>query len=203
VLQLGPGLRVRFAVVDSVDGELDRYESSVHDPLTHVFNGEHLASLLPAVIDRARRANGEVAALLIAVDALEATNERYGRLTGDRALCTVAASIQRALRVEDVLARQAGDQFVVLAVGTDHAGATQLAERLRLAVEALHLRACGHEVLLTTSTGVASLAQVAAAGNAEAVAELLVVAVARMDRAGTLGGNRVCTLDWRRDLPPH
>jgi diguanylate cyclase (GGDEF)-like protein len=193
LLQLGPNLRVRFAIIDSAEESLQRqlYESSVRDPLTHAFNRRYLAERLIAEIARERRADGDVAILMIDVDSLKAINDCFGHLAGDRALCSVAARILRALRVEDVLARYGGDEFVVLATGTDRADAAQLAERIRCAVEGLHMSAGGREVRITTSIGVASLTELSASD--EPVATLLAIADARMYGAKASGKNKVCT----------
>jgi diguanylate cyclase (GGDEF)-like protein len=190
LLQLGPHLRMRFAIVDAIDESLARqlYESSVRDPLTHVYNRRYLADRLPAEIARARRAKSDLALLMIDVDGLKTVNDSYGHLAGDRVLSTVAARVLRALRVEDVLARHGGDEFVVIAVGTDLHDAGLLAERVRRGVEALHMSARGREVRITTSIGVASLAELAE--NTEP-ATLLALADSRMYQAKTSGRNRV------------
>jgi diguanylate cyclase (GGDEF)-like protein len=192
LLQLGPHLRVRFALVDSVDESLHRqlYDSSVYDPLTHVFNRRYFAERMLAEIDRARHSNGEMSALMIDVDALKTVNDSFGHLAGDRALCTVAARILRALREEDVLARYGGDEFVVLAVGTHLVDAAPLAERIRHAVEGLRMSAPGHDIPITTSIGVASLAELGATDHPGAA--LLATADARMYEAKASGGNQVC-----------
>jgi two-component system cell cycle response regulator len=193
VLQLGPHLRVRFAIVDSAEESLSRqlYESSTHDPLTHAFNRKYLADRLLAEISRARRACGDVAVLMIDVDKLKAINDRFGHFAGDRTLCTLAARIKGALRVDDVLARYGGDEFVVLACATDRAGAMRLAERVRRAVDGLHMSARGQEVHVTTSIGVASLAELPA--NDEPGTALLAMADSRMYGAKASGGNTVST----------
>ena len=195
LLQLGPDLKVRFAIVDSIQESLYRelYESSVHDSLTHVFNRKYLDDRLLAEIGHAKRAHGDVVVLMIDVDNLKAVNDHFGHLAGDRALCTIAARILRALRVEDMLARFGGDEFVVLAVGTAGADGKQLAERVRRAVEGLHMSSRGDEVRITASIGLASLAELDP--NDEPAAALLAMADARMYGAKASGRNRVCTAD--------
>jgi diguanylate cyclase (GGDEF)-like protein len=192
LVQLGPHLRLRFAIVDSAEEALYRqlYESSVRDPLTHVYNRRYLADRLPAEIARARRAGGDVAVLMIDLDALKTVNDSYGHLAGDQALCAIATRILRELRVEDLLARYGGDEFAVLAVGTDAAHARRLAERIRCAVEELRMMARGREVRITTSIGIASLSEVAP--DDEPAGALLAMADARMYRAKTSGKNKVC-----------
>jgi diguanylate cyclase (GGDEF)-like protein len=191
VLQLGPNLRVRFAIVDSAEESTTRrlYESAMHDPLTQAFNRRYLADRMLAEVARAQRADADLSVLMIDVDALKTVNDRFGHLAGDRALCTVAARIRHALRSEDVFARYGGDEFVVLALGTGRAEAMLLAERVRRAVEQLHMSARGREVLITTSIGVASLVELGACD--QPVAALLAMADARMYKAKALGGNRV------------
>jgi diguanylate cyclase (GGDEF)-like protein len=198
LLQLGPRLRLRFAIVDTVDQAVHQqlYESSVLDPLTKVFNRRYLEARLRAEVARTRRASGELALLVIDVDAFKSVNDAFGHLAGDRVLCAVGARIHRALRVEDVLARFGGDEFVVLAVGTDQVDARQLAERLRSGVESMPMSARGRGVRVTASIGVASLAELAA--NDDPLA-LLAVADARMYLAKQSGKNRVC---WADALAP-
>jgi diguanylate cyclase (GGDEF)-like protein len=202
LLQLGPRLRMRFAIVDAVDEALHQqlYDSSVRDPLTQIFNRRYLAGRLRAEMARARRGGGDLAILMIDVDSLKAVNDSFGHLAGDRALTAVAARVHRTLRVEDVLVRYGGDEFVVLAVGTDRVDARQLAERIRRSVEGLHMSARGQEVRITASIGVASLEELAA--NDEPAA-LLAMADARMYSAKESGKNRVCASDGatKRPLP--
>ena len=101
VLQLGPSLKVRFAMVDPAEESLSRYlyEAAIHDPLTHAYNRQYLADRMVAEIARARRAGSDVAVLMIDVDALKTVNDRFGHLAGDRVLSTIASRIQHALRV--------------------------------------------------------------------------------------------------------
>lgn len=180
LLQVGPHIRLRFAVVDAVEESLCRqlYESSMHDPLTLLFNRRYLTDHLAEAVADSRHSGGDVAVLMIDVDAFKDVNDRFGHLAGDRALCTVGARILRSLRAVDVLARYAGDEFVVLAIGTDTDETRQLAERVRRAVEGLHMSARGREVRITASIGVATLREVV--GRDDQAAALLTLADARM-----------------------
>jgi two-component system cell cycle response regulator len=192
VLQLGPHFKLRFAIVDPAEESLGRYlyEAAIHDPLTHAYNRQYFADRMLAETARSLRAGGDMAVLMIDVDALKSVNDRFGHLAGDSVLRTIASRIRSTLRAEDVFARYGGDEFIALAVGTDHPSATGLAERVRRGVEGVRMSARGRDVFITTSIGVASLAEVT--GIDDPGSTLLAMADARMYAAKASGGNRVC-----------
>jgi len=193
LLQFGPSLQMRFALVDSPEESFYRrlYESSVRDPLTHVFNRTHMNDRLVAEVSGARRTAGDLTVLLLDIDHFKEVNDRFGHMAGDRALCVIATRILRILRATDILARYGGDEFVVVASGSGGDDARQLAERVLRAVEGLHLGARGGTVRITASIGMASLAEVASSN--EPVGAILSLADERMYAAKSTGGNRVCT----------
>jgi diguanylate cyclase (GGDEF)-like protein len=196
-LQLGPNVHARFAMVAPVPPLAPAAQppfgiptSPGYDALTHVYNRLTLQERLIAEIVYAQRAQSGLGALAIDVDDLEDINDRFGRLVGDRVLCTVAARIRGLLGVEDTLARHGGDEFVVLAVGSTGADALDLAERVRRAAEDLH---CGPEARITVSVGVAFLAELPP--GVDPARALLSTARARMHRAQAAGANHVCATE--------
>jgi diguanylate cyclase (GGDEF)-like protein len=60
------------------------------------------------------------------------------------------------MRESDIVARDGGDEFVVLLPDTPHAGAAGVAERIRKAVESSPISAHGQTVNATVSIGIAS-----------------------------------------------
>jgi len=193
LLQLGPSLQVRFAIVDSPEESFYRrlYESSVHDPLTHVFNRSYMNDRLLAEVANARRAGTDVTLLMLDVDHLKEVNDRFGHMAGDRALCTIASRVLRALRVTDMLARYGGDEFVVIAAGPAGDEAWLLAERVLRSVAGLQMGARGGTVHITASIGMASPGEIAS--SEDPVRDLLGLADERMYEAKATGRNRVCT----------
>jgi len=202
VVQLGPELRMRFAMVDVVEESLDRrlYESSIHDPLTQVFNRRYLADRLVAEVARARRAKSELTVLMADVDGLKQLNDTFGHLAGDRTLSIIGARMKRLLRGEDILARYGGDEFVIVAPETGCIEAAHLAERVRRAVDELQMSAQGRHVGITLSIGVASLSEVNSADDL--IAALFALVDARLYGAKTAGRNRVCTVNPGSAAPP-
>ncbi|HEY8087097.1 MAG TPA: GGDEF domain-containing protein [Polyangiaceae bacterium] len=191
VLQLGSHLQLRFALVEPPGGSLapSPREPLVLDAIPLLFDRLYLDERLVAEIAHTRRVAGDLAVLAVGVDHLDDVTSRFGQLAGDRALSTVAARISRVLGPEDVMARYGVDQLVVLAVGTGVNEATQLAERVRRAVDGLHMSARGREVHLTTSIGVGSLSELEESDDPASA--LLALANVRLGGATASGRNRV------------
>jgi diguanylate cyclase (GGDEF)-like protein len=129
-----------------------------------------------------------LAVCLIDIDHFKKLNDRLGHVEGDRCLRLVGAALQNNLRHDDdMAARYGGEEFVLVLPNTNLVAATQLANRLRLAVRALNFaNPDTAEGFVTISTGIA----VAEGGvNTEA---LVVQADRALYRAKTGGRNQVC-----------
>lgn len=191
-LQLGPHFGLRFAITDDAEASLQRrlYDSSIEDPLTHVYNRRYLDKRLVAEAGRAVLTNTHTAVLMVDVDGLKQVDDRFGHVAGNRALCMVAAGILDGVRARDCVARFGGDEFVVIASGADGNEAARLAERVRRAVGDLQLAVRSESVPITVSIGAATLSEVMPAEDATAA--LLELADRRMYLAKTSGRNRVC-----------
>jgi two-component system cell cycle response regulator len=190
-VQLGGSLLVRFDLTDSAAEELQRqlYESSIHDPLTRVYNRRYFFGRLDAEMASARRAGDSLALLMIDVDEFKRFNDTFGHMPGDRALCFVAAQVLRLVRAGNVLARYGGEEFVVLSPGTGHAEAMRMAERVRRGIEGLRFSAAQTSVSLTVSAGVATLSELPDDSDGAA---LVTLADERLYAAKMGGRNRVC-----------
>jgi diguanylate cyclase (GGDEF)-like protein len=94
--------------------------------------------------------------MMIDADHFKAFNDRHGHQAGDQALRELANVITANVRrPTDLVARYGGEEFSVIVAETDSAGAQQIAEHIRLAVEQLPLVA-GAEWPMTVSIGIAS-----------------------------------------------
>nr|WP_269810906.1 GGDEF domain-containing protein [Kineosporia rhizophila] len=93
-------------------------EQSVKDPLTGVANRKGLELVARPMIDLARRQGHAVHALVVDVDTLRGINEEHGIRDGDEVLVAVAQALGSATRATDVVARWAGDEFVMIGPGT-------------------------------------------------------------------------------------
>ena len=127
------------------------------DSLTGVHNRRHIEEALRAALSAARRHQSSLALLLIDIDHFKAVNDRYGHAVGDLALCGAASEIESSLRVEDILGRWGGEEFVAVLPGTDAQDAVMVAERLRKQIGSRLIDLPGAQTAIVTVTiGVAA-----------------------------------------------
>lgn len=84
------------------------------DDLTGVLNRRSLLERLEVQIAEATRHGETFGVVLCDVDGLKAVNDSAGHLVGNEVLRALARAMRQATRVEDVVARFGGDEFVIL-----------------------------------------------------------------------------------------
>jgi diguanylate cyclase (GGDEF)-like protein len=104
---------------------------SATDGLTGLLNAQAFHTRLQEEVERSKRSGAPMTLLLLDLDHLKALNDRYGHSMGDRALAKIARAIQQEMRSIDVGGRLGGDEFGLLAVGTDRAAALTVSDRLQ------------------------------------------------------------------------
>lgn len=166
------------------NNELDRISNI--DPLTGIANRRMFDAVLAREWHASKYANKDLSLLLIDVDYFKNYNDQYGHPEGDRCLSRIAAALQSSLhRKEDLVARYGGEEFGVI-LNSGEAGATDVAERMRLAVQSLRIPHASSEIapFVTISIGAAN------ASGVKNIEELLAGADAALYRAKSEGRNR-------------
>jgi diguanylate cyclase (GGDEF)-like protein/PAS domain S-box-containing protein len=130
-----------------------------HDRLTGLPNRMMFEELLDRALARARRSGDAVAMLLLDLDNFKLVNDSLGHRAGDELLKETAARLRTAARETDVVARQGGDEFLLLlsdlAGGGDSAiqVAEMVARRIKEAFESPIVIQAG-ELYVSASMGI-------------------------------------------------
>jgi diguanylate cyclase (GGDEF)-like protein/PAS domain S-box-containing protein len=91
-----------------------------HDSLTGLFNRYNLEIRLSQSLLTAHREQEKLAVLFIDLDRFKVINDTLGHHVGDLLLIEVARRLRECVRESDIVARQGGDEFVVVINALDH-----------------------------------------------------------------------------------
>ena len=170
-----------------------------HDPLTSLFNRSRFEEELSGIAARARQHGYQAAALMLDLDNFKYVNETFGHKAGDELVVSIAAALKTHLRPIDVIARFGGDTFGLLIVDTTPEHASELAERLLVAVREHEMTINDRPVRLTASMGVVIFDGIQASSE-----DVLADVDRAMYQSKEKGRNRVTVLQpsdrgWVRD----
>jgi diguanylate cyclase (GGDEF)-like protein len=133
-------LRRLSATVDHFEQRMEAAErESALDPLTGLANRRAWRNALRAAEERCRRGAEPAVVAVIDLDDFKEINDTRGHAAGDAILDSLARTLRAAVRAGDTVARTGGDEFAVLAFGTD--AADVVAARLAAAIDEAGLRA--------------------------------------------------------------
>jgi diguanylate cyclase (GGDEF)-like protein len=152
------------------------------DPLTGLFNRLKFNEALGSELARSRRHRTPLSLMLYDVDHFKTINDSHGHQVGDAVLIEVSQWVLQRIRPTDLLARWGGEEFIILAPGSDGPMAYQAAERLRTAMQQVGFGSVG---TLSCSFGVAQYQ------DGDTAESMLARADAALYRAKTGGRNRV------------
>lgn len=189
-VQLGPMLVLRFSVVSEAEERSLKmvYESAHRDGLTAVFNRKHVDERLDVELAYADRHEKPLSVVLVDLDHFKRVNDEHGHQAGDEVLRAVGAILLKGSRVEDIVGRFGGEEFLIVVRDTPGPAAVVVAERVLLAIAQAQVEYGGRTLSVTASAGVASLACCGAEKTRDA---LVRIADERLYRAKMQGRNRV------------
>ena len=127
---------------------------ATHDPLTALPNRTLLHERLSHALAKAQRHGRQLAVLLVGLDRFKIVNDSLGHEAGDTLLQIAARRLYDCLRETDTMARQGGDEFVVLMDElSDREPISQVSQRILDAVAA-PFAVDGQELHVTASIGI-------------------------------------------------
>ena len=190
---------VSGAVVNSIDvTKMKEMEDQLKllsqtDPLTQTFNRVKFHDSLAREINRAKRYETELTLIMFDIDHFKHINDTHGHDVGDDVLVKLTKLVKTCIRETDIFARWGGEEFMLLLPHTPIDNASNLAERIRAAIEKYKFPKTG------TVTGSFGVTQFVKSDNEETFTK-------RVDRAlykaKQKGRNRVIAAQARRNDPP-
>jgi diguanylate cyclase (GGDEF)-like protein/PAS domain S-box-containing protein len=133
-------------------------DAALTDPLTGLHNRRGLEGRSEAIHFRPGGAPVTQVWIMVDIDHFKRVNDTYGHEAGDEVLKAVAEALRSTARGADIVARFGGEEFVLVLPDTSADLAIRIAERLRLAIEALSTNVEGQAIRVTASFGVAQRA---------------------------------------------
>ena len=158
---------------------------ALYDTLTGLANRTLFNERLAAALARARRGGYPVSILYMDLNRFKEINDTQGHGVGDQVLIKVARRFQAQLRSQEVLARLAGDEFVVVAEHADAAIAARIVDRLLKAMSD-PVAIQGHTFSVGLSIGIATYPR-----DGAGIDDLLKRADIAMYRAKAAGGGHM------------
>ena len=113
---------VMFDVTAQKEAEAEIAHMAYHDKLTGLPNRAMFEEHLTYALARARRGAEAVAVLYMDLDNFKMLNDTKGHAAGDELLKRIAERLQDAMRKTDLVARQGGDEFLVLLADMEMSG---------------------------------------------------------------------------------
>ena len=111
---------------------LSQYQQmAVMDELTGLYNRRHFYEVLESEIARSKRYSDHFSLVMIDLDGFKEYNDKFGHISGDSVLKSLAQTLKSSLRKSDTCFRYGGDEFTIILPVTDAHRAKTVIERIR------------------------------------------------------------------------
>ena len=143
----------RMVSIDKMKREIGLWKRQVEsDALTKLGNRAYGERLLQQMLCEPQKEKAAV--MFLDVDNFKMVNDRHGHLFGDEVLCRIANEISKQFRIDDIVCRIGGDEFLIIMRNIkDSRLPLMKADELRAGIEKLGLEA-DVRVPLSISVGV-------------------------------------------------
>lgn len=166
--------------------QADLQEQAIRDHLTGLYNRRYLGETLERELARAKRGNHPVSLIMIDIDHFKNINDTFGHNMGDSILKSFAKQLLEQTRIEDIIYRYGGEEFLVLLPNVTSQNARDIAERWRTSFQEAHAFHEGEKIDVTLSCGIAEFPL-----SGKSSEELIAAADKSLYQAKAMGRNRV------------
>jgi diguanylate cyclase (GGDEF)-like protein len=168
---------------------------SHHDGLTGIFNHQHFIGEAARVLQALKKKNEHACLISIDLDYFKQVNDTHGHAMGDAVLKQTVAICKQELRPADLFGRLGGEEFGILLAGCSRHQGLDIANRIRVAIDATPM---GHGDCVITISASVGLASTEVSGHD--LQRLCMEADAALYRAKGAGRNRVVAHAGTGDL---
>jgi diguanylate cyclase (GGDEF)-like protein/PAS domain S-box-containing protein len=121
---------VMFDVTELKEAQARIAHMAYHDGLTALANRQLFEETLSLAVERARRDGSSVAVVFLDLDNFKLVNDSLGHHAGDVLLTELAGRLSTCTRETDLVARQGGDEFLMLLADLDQEQAETISGRV-------------------------------------------------------------------------
>jgi diguanylate cyclase (GGDEF)-like protein/PAS domain S-box-containing protein len=172
--------------------QADLQEQAVRDALTGLYNRRYLDETLERELARALREAQPVSFVILDIDHFKEVNDTFGHNEGDAVLQKLATLLLSHTRVDDIVCRYGGEEFLIVLPNVNAEIAFQVAERWRKSFVGLTMPLGHHEIKVTLSCGISEFPT-----DGDTKEDLILTADKALYRAKQTGRNRVVI--WQRE----
>jgi len=143
----------------SVEEKLREQEKSLrrfayYDQLTGLPNRMFFREQVRKLIERSARSGGSLVIMFLDTDKFKMINDTYGHPVGDLVLCHIANQLKRVVKDSDMVARYAGDEFVIFLNNIREKSLVDFMAGKILKAVSVPLNIDGNEISSTFSLGI-------------------------------------------------
>ena len=173
--------------------QADLQEQAIRDALTGLYNRRYLDDTLERELARALRERQPVSFVMLDIDHFKGINDTFGHKEGDAVLQKLATLLLSHTRVDDIVCRYGGEEFLIALPNVNAEIAFQVAERWRRSFLGLTMPLAPVEIKFTLSGGISEFPI-----DGDTKEELISTADKALYRAKQAGRNRVVI--WQKEM---
>lgn len=125
-----------FSELASISVENSKlFDMAIKDRMTKLYNHQYFQNILYEEMNKAKKNEKDLCLIMFDIDHFKMFNDAYGHQQGDIVLKEVSNIIKKSVRPTDFTARYGGEEFAVILPNSGYKEATEVAERLRKAIQ--------------------------------------------------------------------
>ncbi|MCK5392970.1 MAG: diguanylate cyclase [Candidatus Omnitrophica bacterium] len=150
------GLNMQKLALDNIRLLAELKELSMKDPLTGLYNYRYLRERLFAEFKRSKRYGLSLTIIMIDIGYFKSINDIYGHQYGDLILKEFSSWLLDCVRINDIVIRYGGEEFLLILPDTDKMGAITFGERQLEQLNEKVFDSKGKKIKLKLSMGISS-----------------------------------------------